>query len=229
MSAVRAYFDQHVQHQTTVTSLDGDRRLCYDQQVAIVESLLRPGMTVLDVGCGPALPYRSDRAYVIGLDPSADSLAANTDVDERIVGTAKNIPLPDGCADLVVAFYSLHHMTGKSARETYLIRRRALFEMRRVLAVGGELLVFEMAPYPWAAVLQRCLWGTAKRLLDQHLDAYFWTAEQYRSALPYSSRERVFACPPFVTFPPVLSLPWLRIPRFLFPFEPTLIRWRKEF
>lgn len=223
-----AYFDTRHEAMSSVTATEGIRRLCYDRQAALVETLVRPGMTALDVGCGPSLPYRADRSYVIGLDPSAETIAANTDVDDRIVGTAEVIPLPDRSVDLVVAFYSLHHMTGRTSRETYLTRSRALWEMHRVLRPGGDLLVFEMVPHSWAATLQRLLWPVAKRLLGSRLDAYFWTSDQIRSALPYPVREHGFDCPPFVWFPPVLSLPWLLVPRFLYPFDAVLLRWRKE-
>jgi hypothetical protein len=36
----------------------GVRRCCYAEQAAVIESLIPGGVVVVDVGCGPALPYR---------------------------------------------------------------------------------------------------------------------------------------------------------------------------
>lgn len=227
MSAV-PYFDTHVTAMATNREA-GTEALCYTQQVALLESLIEPGMTVLDIGCGPELPYTPPaRTFVIGLDPSSASLAANRDIDAGILGSAERISLDDASADLVVAFYALHHITAATPRKTFLKRRQAFWEMRRVLKPGGELLVFEMCPRPWAATLQRLLWPTAKHLLGDRLDAHFWTGAQIEAALPYRARVHRFDCSAFETFPPILSLPWLRIPRFLFPFDAMLYRWRKE-
>ena len=101
MSAVATYFD--TRYQAMQDGRAGVWRIAYEQQVELLEALIQPGMTVLDVGCGPSLPYRADDAYVIGLDPSASSLAVNTDVGYRIVGTAEDIPLSELPVDLTVA------------------------------------------------------------------------------------------------------------------------------
>jgi hypothetical protein len=222
------YFDQYHEQMAAVIATEGNWSLCYRQQAALVESLLEPGMTVMDVGCGASIPYDTSRVYAIGLDPSAASLARNTDVDEGIVGTAENIPLLRDHVDLVVAFYSLHHMTGQTARETYLIRSAALYEMRRHMKDGATLMVFEMCPLPWAATVQRWLWPSAKRLLGDRLDTYFWTDEQYEDAMPFMPMTvEHFDCFPFAMIAPIIGLPWLKIPRLLFPLVPTLYRWRK--
>src|SRR6478672_12851181 len=120
MTTAAAYFD--TRHQAMTAGRDGVFDFAYRQQVSLLESRIMPGMTVLDVGCGPSLPYRADRAYVIGLDPSVASLAQNTDIDERIIGSAASIPLPDASVDLVVALYSLHHVTAPTVLETRCLR-----------------------------------------------------------------------------------------------------------
>lgn len=214
-----AYADTRYRTMQAVQTQEGIKALCYDQQARLVESLIEPGMTVLDVGCGPSLPYHAPYAYVLGLDPSAASLAANTDVDERIVGTATRIPLPDASVDLVVAFYALHHITAPTIWQSRLMRIWALSEMRRVLRPGGTLLVFEMQPYGWAARLQGVLWPLVRQLLGARLDTYFW--------VPAEMPAQTFACSPWATFAPVFTLPWLKLPRLLYPFDAVCYRWRK--
>jgi len=222
------YADTRFTTMQAVQATEGIHALAYAQQTALVESLIRPGMTVLDVGCGPALSYRADQAYVIGLDPSAASLAVNTDVDDRIVGSATSIPLPYASADLVVAFYSVHHMTTQTFDGSDIRREWALAEMQRVLRPGGSLLVFEMVPHGWVWALERIFWDVGKALLGDRLDMLFWPTERYARTPLGAPTVQTFDCSSFSTFAPIFALPWLRIPRFLFPFSAVVYRWVKE-
>lgn len=228
------YFDRHAANQATVTATEGNWSLCYRQQIALVDSLIQPGMTVLDVGCGPRLPYHGYGAYVIGLDPSAESLGQNTDVDERIVGSAENIQMIAATVDLAVLFYSLHHITGQTMAESETLRRRAFGELSRVLKPGGQLLVFEMTPTSLGETLQSALWPLAKRALGAALDSLFWAEYEVIAASVHGRRgnllfqsSQTFDCSSFALIAPIISLPWLKIPRFLFPLTPTLYRWSK--
>ena len=226
MTASPAYFDRHVADQQRASASAGTWAMCYEQQVALVESLIAPGMTILDVGCGPRLPYKATGAHIIGLDPSAESLAANLRINEPICGTAERIPLPAHSVDLTVAYYALHHMTGRSVWGTRQIRRAALFEMWRVTKYDGQILVFEVTPNRLGAALQALLWPTAKRLLGDRLDAYFWPAGMYDDAMTFAPHTvETFSSSPWTWFAPMLAAPWLRIPRWLYPMTPTLYRW----
>ena len=48
--------DRHAM-MTAGNAQEGVRCLCYEDQAHVVEPLLKPGALVLDVGCGPTLPY----------------------------------------------------------------------------------------------------------------------------------------------------------------------------
>jgi ubiquinone/menaquinone biosynthesis C-methylase UbiE len=231
VNAAASYFDARCEQMSAMTEGAGIRRFCYERQAAMVESLVEPGMKVLDVGCGPKLPYRATGAWVVGLDPSYLSLDANMRVNEPICGTAENIPLPDGSVDLVVSFYAVHHMTGRTRAESGAMRRASFLELARVTKPGGEILVFEMVPNDLAYLAQCLGWNTAKRLLGAHLDTLFWSGDEFAHvaamALPAAHfTEERFDAPWWTTFPPAIGLPWLRVPRLLFPFVPTLYRWR---
>lgn len=226
-----SFFDDRHEVMSTVNRSPGVQRLCYERQSDLVERLLQPGMLVLDIGCGPSLPYRKPAdTTVIGLEASFESIRVNQQVDLRLYGTAGAIPLPDRSVDLVLAYYAVHHMTGRTTAQNRQVIAQVFRELGRVVKPGGEILVFEVSPWPLAWLAEQLLWNAARSVLGQKLDMFFYSAGAYerigRATLPAAR----FTVQPFETsllstFPPVFSLPWLRVPRFLFPFDVNLYRW----
>ncbi len=109
----------------------------------------RPTGPALDVGCGDAsMLVRLGFAPVLGLDTAHDRLLAFADTARRMPGDcialhgaalradAMRLPLRDGACGLVLCCGLLHHLPDSAAT-------RALSEMRRVLAPGGRLVVFD--------------------------------------------------------------------------------------
>ena len=227
-----SFFDDRHDVMTTVTGSDGIRCLCYDRQVDVALAALKTGAVVLDVGCGPTLPYeKPSDAFVIGLEASYESIAANREVDMRVYGTAATLPFPDHSVDTIFAFYAVHHMTGQNVVENRKSAMQVFREFRRVVKPGGELLVFEVSPWApvWSA--EKLLWNTARKVLGRKLDMFFYSARMYealgKAALPDATFSvQSFGTSMLSTFPPVFSLPWLQVPRFLYPFDTNLYRWR---
>src|SRR5690606_30174491 len=94
--AALSFFDKRHQVMTAGNGGEGIRCLCYERQAGVVEGLFTPGMVVLDIGCGPTLPYRKPAdTYVIGLEASYDSIRVNHGVDLRVYGSALEVPLAD--------------------------------------------------------------------------------------------------------------------------------------
>jgi len=98
--------------------------------------LLRPGMRVVDVGCGPGtittgLATIAGRGNVVGVDREPDQFPVGSTV-EFVAGDAYALPVADGSVDVVFAHALLEHL-----------RRpvEALVEFRRVLRPGGTLAV----------------------------------------------------------------------------------------
>jgi ubiquinone/menaquinone biosynthesis C-methylase UbiE len=96
----------------------------------------------LDIGCGPgaALEYAFETgAEVVGVDPSPAMVArAQRRVPgvEVRVGSAEQLPFPDGHFTVVINVLSFHHWADREA---------GLREILRVLAPGGRLHVVEGA------------------------------------------------------------------------------------
>ena len=111
---------------------------------AYLEPLLRPGMSLLDIGCGPGtltidLARRVAPGRVLGIDASGEVLegarerVAEAGVDvELAVGDVYHLDLPDDSFDVVHAHQVLQHLTDPVA---------ALREMRRVARPGGIVAV----------------------------------------------------------------------------------------
>jgi SAM-dependent methyltransferase len=127
---------------------------------------LRPGTTVLDVGCGPGtvtadFARRVAPGGVVGLDASADvvAIAARDHEAPNLsfrTGDVYRLDVPDGAFDVVHAHQVLQHLADPVA---------ALVEMRRVCRPGGTVAVRD-------ADYQAMAWWPDTPGLDQWLEVY---------------------------------------------------------
>jgi 2-polyprenyl-3-methyl-5-hydroxy-6-metoxy-1,4-benzoquinol methylase len=89
-------------------------------------------MRVLDAGCGRKCRIRPAEAHITGIDVDPEAVAANPDLDERLVGSIETEPLPTASFDLVVCWDVLEHLRAPD---------RALASLAQSVAPGGELLL----------------------------------------------------------------------------------------
>ena len=125
----------------------------FDETVAdsiLKASDVKPGNTVVDVGCGTGFLTRQaalqtqSKGRIIGVDLSPsmletarDNLAKLRLLDtvELRTGDAENIPVQDRFADAVVGNMILHHCPRP---------KRAISEMTRILKDGGRIAVADL-------------------------------------------------------------------------------------
>jgi ubiquinone/menaquinone biosynthesis C-methylase UbiE len=145
-----------------------------EEAAAFLLPELRPGMRLLDVGCGPGsitrgLAERLTPGQVIGLDLSQETLAAARQ-DAAALGLANlqyeqgsvyHLPFPDASFDVVFAHQVLQHLREPGT---------ALREMLRVVKSGGLVAVRDVD------------WGTASywpadpwidRFVEVHLKTWY--------------------------------------------------------
>lgn len=120
-------------------------RCCADRDV-YAALLARPGLTIVELGCGAAAhareiaaadPGRQVLAYEVDSEQHAKNLASERPPNlEFRYGGAEAIDLPDASIDLVMMFKSLHHVPPERMDT-------ALDEIARILRPGGLAYISE--------------------------------------------------------------------------------------
>jgi 2-polyprenyl-3-methyl-5-hydroxy-6-metoxy-1,4-benzoquinol methylase len=102
----------------------------------LVDSRLSPEQqerTLLDAGCGSALPIAvPEGVRLVGLDISPEALALNERLDAKIVGDVQTYPLPARSYDVVVCWTVLEHVRDPGA---------AVANLAQSLKPGGMLVI----------------------------------------------------------------------------------------
>jgi len=226
-----SYFDRPFEIQQESKKNEIIWQLSHQQQGKILAPYLKPGVVVLDVGCGRSLQYQKPTGcFVIGIDPSFLSIRANVDLDLRVLGTAIALPVPSKSIDVIICFYSVHHIVGNSLNETQQNVCKAFEEFARVLKPRGDLFVFEVSPWFMGRVFQSAVWELAHRVLDTKLEMFLWPHKLLKDigckTMPKATLNcNTFRIPMLTLLPPFLALPWLRVPRFLIPVDLMLYHW----
>jgi 2-polyprenyl-3-methyl-5-hydroxy-6-metoxy-1,4-benzoquinol methylase len=154
--------------------LQSHRWRTVENSAAYLAPHLRPGLEVLDVGCGPGtitvdLAARVAPGRVVGLDVSPAPLDEARALAERSgvavtfgVGDVYALDAADGSFDVVHAHQVLQHLTDPVA---------ALREMARVCRPGGLLAVRDV---DYATFV----WWPGDAGLDRWLDLYYGVARR---------------------------------------------------
>lgn len=128
----------------------------------IEQASIKPGMRLLDLGCGTAtltilLKQLHPTVDVIGIDGDPNVLAiARAKVQqsgENItldLGMADHLPYADRSFDRVLSSLVFHHLNKDSKQRTFQ-------EIFRVLRPGGELMIVDIGPphTPWTRLISK--------------------------------------------------------------------------
>ena len=149
--------------------LDSYWRYHRDQFVRLLPP---PGKQTVDLGCGEGRLTRHLKELghsVVGIDASPSLVAAAREADPSmniLLADATSVPLEDRCADLVVAFMSLHDIDAMPG---------AIKEAGRILMPGGRLCLAIVHPI-----------NSAGRFEESKADARFVIEKSYLDPFRYS-------------------------------------------
>ena len=131
---------------TNFMALGQVRRL---RKTTVDQALIRPGNSVLDVGCGTGevtllAKTRAANGKVYGIDPAPEMIAVarkkaarkGLEIDFR-VGVIEALPFPDSSIDVVTSSLMMHHLPED-------LKVSGLAEIYRVLKPGGRLLIADI-------------------------------------------------------------------------------------
>lgn len=121
------------------------------RKMTIDVSLLKPGESLLDVGCGtggvtiPGKLRVGPGGEAAGVDPSPAMIAVaqrkaqrkGLQIDFR-VGVIEALPFPDASFDVVTASLMIHHLPSDD------LQRKGFAEIYRVLKPDGRLLIADL-------------------------------------------------------------------------------------
>ena len=130
------------------------------RELTIQLAQIKPGNSVLDVGCGtgavtiPAKIRAGEDGQVAGIDPSPEMIdiahrkaaSKKLEIDFR-VGVIEALPYPDTSFDVVTSSLMIHHLPEN-------LQVRGLAEVYRVLKPGGCVLIADFMR-PNASLLNR--------------------------------------------------------------------------
>ncbi|KAJ8113788.1 hypothetical protein ONZ43_g5071 [Nemania bipapillata] len=149
----------------------------YSRRTAAVKSeymlhLLKPGMRILDVGCGPGtitlgLAAHVPEGNVAGVDANSDAIESARELCKQrgvtntsfTVGDVFKLPFEDNYFDIVHAHQVLGHLPGGEGEPGVV---RGLREMRRVCKPGGFVCAREVE---WSTI---AVYPPVQGILEYH-------------------------------------------------------------
>lgn len=157
-------------YDTIADAFAGSRMYQWYEVTHIVDQYVRPGMNVLDLGCGNgrlAELINKSKARYLGMDVSSELIALaqhQYPQNQFRVSSIMNIDAPDDTFDLVFLIASFHHIPSQH------YRIQALEEITRVTAPGGRIIMLNWNRHQWRYSANRWMWNLKKMLRMNDMD-----------------------------------------------------------
>lgn len=149
-----------------------------------------------------------------------------------VLDDARALSFPDDSFDHVVLPLVLHHITDQSWRAARREARKVIDEVKRVLKGGGYVWISEFSvrrPVYWAEAVAAPLTRLVLGIADIPL-VIMHPTEFYRGLLRQESFGEIgtyYPDPPGARWSdpirPIIGLPWLKVPRVLYPVRPVVL------
>lgn len=127
---------------------------------------------LLDIGNGGIFEYDTAAARRIVAVDIAFTPQFRCDVPtnaETKYGSATDLPVASGSADMVLINMLLHHLTGETVAASLGNVSLALSEASRVLRSGGKIVVMESCVPAWFYALEKAAYRASSRVIDRLL------------------------------------------------------------
>lgn len=126
----------HKFYDENASEFSNTRRKHWEMTKKFLDTFNNPGFVVLDAGCGNGRGFLHPN--IVGLDYSLNLLRDASLVENLCLlrGDISELPFVDESFDLVLSIAVIHHLS------THERRAAALHEMKRVLKVGGKILLY---------------------------------------------------------------------------------------
>jgi len=160
----RAYFD-NISEKYKKAQLSW--QVIYDQLHKILEPLVK-GKLILDIGNGGVFVYDTNLPKeVIAFDISPKMLEKINDPNvKKIVGDAKNLNnISDNSCDYILYILSIHHIHGKSYKESIEILDKVLIAAKNKLKAGGSVIILEPCVNKLIYAVQKALFPVTRKIL----------------------------------------------------------------
>lgn len=138
---------------------------------------------LLDIGSGGIINYDPSKIRsIIALDLFLDETQTCEYPNVKFkTGSALDIPFEDNRFDMVLMQHLLHHVVGKSVRESKGMLNRMIVEAYRVLKPGGRLLIIESTVPKWFYLIEAIIFPIFSRINPlKHPSTFQYTQEDIK-------------------------------------------------
>jgi len=184
------FLDHHEDYKRKVSSLETYQNIFREVSAAVANAEL-----LVDIGNGGVFDYETDNAKkIIAVDlmftPEFDRTTLPSNA-EAVLGSALDLPFPDGYADVALMNMLLHHLTGRDVESTRRNVEKSIAEAFRTLRSGGKMVIIESCVPHWFFQFERMVYQASVKVIERVTEHP--PTLQFPSDLIASTLQQIFA------------------------------------